>query len=204
MHSIMLALAMMVSRECFQMFYVVVTIFVFFKFDSLDKTGGDDKQASGGGTLSSSELDVKSIANLLEMLKKSMDSPAENVIINMLSTKIQEFMTNNCFDETNTNIPWHKLLSLPPKQMISVERMHSGARRFVTLDFGSPIMLTDLVIPACEDIVSLCIDIWCFEEDADSVRLANTTDIGTKTLVLSDLQPPPICRYLKVGYILSN
>lgn len=132
------------------------------------------------------------------MLKKSMDSPAENVIINMLSTKIQEFMTNNCFDDTNANIPWHKLLSLPPKQMISVERMHSGARRFVTLDFGSPIMLTDLVIPACEDIVSLCIDIWCFEEDADSVRLANTSDIGTKTLVLSDLQPPPICRYLKV------
>lgn len=161
------------------------------------KLSFDDK-TNGGAASSSAELDVHTISKLLDMLKKSIDSPSENIVINMLTAKLQEFMANNCFEDNNATIPWHKLLSLPPKQMISVERMHSGARRFVTLDFGSPIMLTDLVIPACEDLVSLYIDIWCFEEDADSVRLANTTDIGTKSLVLSDLQPPPICRYLKV------
>lgn len=38
--------------------------------------------------------------------------------------------------------PWQQLLSLPPQQMLVIERMHSGARRFVVLDFGSPVLLT--------------------------------------------------------------
>ncbi|XP_036324883.1 baculoviral IAP repeat-containing protein 6 isoform X2 [Rhagoletis pomonella] len=101
-----------------------------------------------------------------------------------------------------TNIfAWHKLLAPPPKQMVVIDRMHSGARRFVVLDFGSPILLSDLVIPACDELASLHIDIWCFDEEADSVRLVVASDISTKTLVLSDLQPPPICRYMKITII---
>lgn len=47
--------------------------------------------------------------------------------------------------------------------------------------------------------MTLFIDIWCFEEESDSTRIVIASDIGTKTLVLSDLQPPPICRYMKVS-----
>lgn len=115
-----------------------------------------------------------------------------------LNNKIQEFFEDNNADENANGLPWHKLLSTPPKQTIVVERMHSGAMRYITLDFGAPIMLTDLIIPACSDLASLFIDIWCFEEEADSVRLVVSQDIGSRTLVLSDLQPPPICRYLKI------
>lgn len=79
--------------------------------------------------------------------------------------------------------------------------MHSGARRFVVLDFGAPILLTDLLIPACNDLVSLSIDVWYQSEDIDCVRLATAGDIGNKCLVLSDLQPPPLCRYLKITTI---
>lgn len=102
----------------------------------------------------------------------------------------------------NENFPnvftWHKLLAPPPKQMIVIDRMHSGARRFVVLDFGYPILLTDLIIPACDELASLHIDIWCFDEETDCVRLVVAPDIGSKTLVLSDLLPPPICRYMKI------
>ncbi|XP_068153762.1 baculoviral IAP repeat-containing protein 6 isoform X3 [Drosophila tropicalis] len=98
-------------------------------------------------------------------------------------------------------ITWHKLLTPPPKQMIVIDRMHSGARRFVVLDFGQHILLTDLVIPACEELTSLSIDIWCFDEETDGKRLVQVSDIQTKTLVLSDMQPPPICRYLKLTII---
>lgn len=55
------------------------------------------------------------------------------------------------------------------------------------------------IIPACEDLVSIAIDVWCLEEDVDSTRLAMATDINTKTLVLTDLQPPPLCRFIKVN-----
>ncbi|XP_058811824.1 baculoviral IAP repeat-containing protein 6 isoform X3 [Topomyia yanbarensis] len=115
-----------------------------------------------------------------------------------LNNKIQEFFEDSNADEHANGLPWHKLLSTPPKQTIVVDRMHSGAMRYITLDFGAPIMLTDLIIPASSDLASLFIDIWCFEEEADSVRLVVSQDIGSRTLVLSDLQPPPICRYLKI------
>ncbi|XP_069689782.1 baculoviral IAP repeat-containing protein 6 isoform X2 [Periplaneta americana] len=98
-------------------------------------------------------------------------------------------------------LPWQQLLMMPPQHMLVIERMHSGARRFVVLDFGSPILLTDLMIPACSDLVSLSIDIWCQGEETDGRRLVVASDIGTKSLVMSDLQPPPICRYLKITTI---
>ncbi|XP_065072528.1 baculoviral IAP repeat-containing protein 6 isoform X2 [Ochlerotatus camptorhynchus] len=123
------------------------------------------------------------------------DKPQASIALN---NKIQEFFEDSNAEENANGLPWHKLLSTPPKQVIVVERMHSGAMRYITLDFGAPIMLTDLIIPACSDLASLFIDIWCFEEEADSVRLVVSQDIGSRTLVLSDLQPPPICRYLKI------
>jgi baculoviral IAP repeat-containing protein 6 (apollon) len=116
--------------------------------------------------------------------------------------KVREFVEeSNKEDSSNVALPWHRLLSTPPKQMIVVDRMHSGARRHVTIDFGYPILLTDLVIPSCTDLTSLTIDVWCFDEDSDTIRLAVSQDIGTKSLILSDLQPPPICRYLKITFI---
>lgn len=45
--------------------------------------------------------------------------------------------------------PWQQLLSLPPQQMLVIERMHSGARRFVVLDFGSPVLLTGEWLCCC-------------------------------------------------------
>lgn len=42
----------------------------------------------------------------------------------------------------SSGLPYQQLLSIPPQQMIVVERMHSGARRFVILDFGAPVVLT--------------------------------------------------------------
>lgn len=111
---------------------------------------------------------------------------------------VEEQNSASIEEDNNYIMPWHKLLSLPQKQMIVIDRMHSGARRYVTLDFGQHVVLTDLIIPACEDLVSLFIDIWNYEEEEDIIRLVGAPDIGIKTLVLSDLQPPPICRFLKI------
>lgn len=62
------------------------------------------------------------------------------------SNKIKDFIEQTNKEENSTILPWHKLLSAPMKhQMIVVDRMHSGARRQVTLDFGYPVLLTDVV-----------------------------------------------------------
>lgn len=75
---------------------------------------------------------------------------------------------------------------------------HLGARRFVTLDFGRPILLTDVLIPTCGDLASLSIDIWTLGEEVDGRRLVVATDISTHSLILHDLLPPPVCRFMKV------
>lgn len=73
-----------------------------------------------------------------------------------------------------------------------------GARRFVTLDFGRPVLLTDVLIPTCGDLASLSMDIWTLGEEVDGRRLVVATDISTHSLILHDLLPPPVCRFMKV------
>ncbi|XP_035388617.1 baculoviral IAP repeat-containing protein 6 isoform X5 [Electrophorus electricus] len=92
-------------------------------------------------------------------------------------------------------------LQPPPHQSVIIERMHSGARRFVTLDFGRPVLLTDALIPTCADLASLSIDIWTLGEEVDGRRLVVATDISTHSLVLHDLLPPPVCRFMKITVI---
>ncbi|XP_028983369.1 baculoviral IAP repeat-containing protein 6 isoform X2 [Betta splendens] len=92
-------------------------------------------------------------------------------------------------------------LQPPPHQSIVIERMHSGARRFVTLDFGRPVLLTDALIPTCGDLASLSIDIWTLGEEIDGRRLVVATDISTHSLILHDLLPPPVCRFMKITVI---
>ncbi|XP_046884773.1 baculoviral IAP repeat-containing protein 6 isoform X4 [Hypomesus transpacificus] len=91
-------------------------------------------------------------------------------------------------------------LQPPPHQSIIIERMHS-ARRFVTLDFGRPVLLTDALIPTCGDLASLSIDIWTLGEEVDGRRLVVATDISTHSLILHDLLPPPVCRFMKITVI---
>lgn len=98
-------------------------------------------------------------------------------------------------------IPWQQLVWRPPQQTLLVERMHSGARRYIVLDFGHPVRLTDLIIPSCSDLVTLSIDLWLHGEDQDAVKLVFDSDIAVKNLIMTDIQPPPLCRYLKITTI---
>lgn len=117
------------------------------------------------------------------------------------SVSTQQVPTMGPSSSQNHSLPWQQLLVPPPKQVIVVERMHSGARRHVTLDFGESVSLTDILIPSCSDLVSLSIDVWLFGEEIDAVRLVTASDIGTKNLLLSDLQPPPLCKYMKITLV---
>ncbi|XP_068618996.1 baculoviral IAP repeat-containing protein 6 isoform X2 [Battus philenor] len=113
-----------------------------------------------------------------------------------------EFSDDKFFKEQDQcNIPWAALVSRPPQHTLVVERMHSGARRFIVLDFGHTFRLTDVIIPSCSDLVTLGIDLWVASEETDCVKLAFATDIASKHLILTDIQPPPLCRFLKITTI---
>ena len=82
---------------------------------------------------------------------------------------------------------------------MTVEKMQLGARHFVVLDFGQIVRLTDIFIPNCPDLSSVVIDVWVDNEEKDLSRVTISTDIGNKPLLLTDVLPPLVCRYLKVS-----
>ncbi|XP_048523189.1 baculoviral IAP repeat-containing protein 6, partial [Dendroctonus ponderosae] len=135
--------------------------------------------------------------NLFDYNKSINSQSTSSVPINQATTENaqEQAMIKSC------NLPWQQLLVPPAKQVIVVERMHSGAKRHVILDFGDSVSLTDIIIPSCSDLVSLTIDVWLFGEEVDSVRLVTSSDIGTKNLILNDLQPPPLCRFMRVTLV---
>ena len=74
----------------------------------------------------------------------------------------------------------------------------------MTLDFGKPIVLTDVVIPSCTDLASLSIDVWVQGEELDGQRFVVASDIGMRSLIMTDIMPPVVCRYLKVRRPMDN
>ena len=64
------------------------------------------------------------------------------------------------FQSHATSHRWQHLLATTPPLVIVMERLHSGGRKFVVLDFGAPVLLTDVYIPACPDWVSITVDVW--------------------------------------------
>ncbi|CAL4062959.1 unnamed protein product, partial [Meganyctiphanes norvegica] len=85
-----------------------------------------------------------------------------------------------------------------PLKVLIIQRVFIVSRNFFFIIVHYPVRLTHVVIPSCSDLVSLSIDIWMTGEEMDGERLVVASDIGMRPLILADLQPPPLCRYLKV------
>uniref|UniRef100_A0A1I8B7Y4 Rap-GAP domain-containing protein n=1 Tax=Meloidogyne hapla TaxID=6305 RepID=A0A1I8B7Y4_MELHA len=91
-----------------------------------------------------------------------------------------------------------------PRISLCIDRMTAGAQKFVVLDFGCKVLLSDLIVPASEYMSSLRIDAWLKDEKTDSIFVASCSEIGAKSLTISDLLPPIICRFLKLTYTVRQ
>ncbi|XP_049817886.1 baculoviral IAP repeat-containing protein 6 isoform X3 [Aethina tumida] len=133
-----------------------------------------------------------------ETILENMKTTIKNTITSAVMKEDLHSVMPPSHSTSPSSMPWQQLLVAPPQQVIVVDRMHSGARRHVTLDFGQPVLLTDIVIPACGDLVSICVEGWLLSEEIDEVLLVTASDIGTRHLLLNDLQPPPLVRYIRI------
>ncbi|XP_063387363.1 baculoviral IAP repeat-containing protein 6 [Cydia fagiglandana] len=171
----------------------------------LESTGGRHHPAVVS-TLPGDPNQLWSVVKEGQMKQMSQDPDSlEDVESSLMECDPQEkleFTEEKFFQEQEQcGIPWAQLVTRVPQHTLVVERMHSGARRYIVLDLGHAVRLTDVIIPSCSDLVTLCIDIWVCSEETDCVKLAFATDIATKHLVLTDIQPPPLCRYMKITTI---
>ena len=62
-------------------------------------------------------------------------------------------------------------------------------------------MLTDVYLGPCSDLASITLDCWIKGEAIDSLRVTTSLDVASEPLVLTDIQPPLFCRYLKIKVI---
>ena len=95
----------------------------------------------------------------------------------------------------------NSLFNVTPMQYLIVERMEPVSRHFAIIDFGMPICLSDVIIPACGEIASVSVDYWLQKEQKDSRRLLVSTGITQHSVQLCDIQPPPVCRYIKLIFV---
>lgn len=92
-------------------------------------------------------------------------------------------------------------ISTAPKElMMQVESLKSGVPYSALLKFPQPVALTDISIPATGSMSSVSVDVWLKEGDGaeGGVRVAQSVEIKTRSLMLGNLTPPPICQYVKV------
>lgn len=70
----------------------------------------------------------------------------------------------------------------------------------IVLDFTHPFLLTDLIIPANEIFSAVSVDGW-LDEKHGSTRFAYSTEIENRSLVLNDLTPSSLIRYVRLSFI---
>ncbi|VDP12876.1 unnamed protein product [Onchocerca flexuosa] len=93
------------------------------------------------------------------------------------------------------------IFKLPSQKFLLMERISFGSRKFVILDFGMPVLLTDLFIPSVAEIAAISIDVWLLGENVDGQRLLMTTDICRKSVAAQDLQLFMRIRFVKITYV---
>lgn len=91
------------------------------------------------------------------------------------------------------------ILMFPKELVMHIDALKSGVAYSAILRFPLPVMLTDITIPSTTYMSSVSVDVWLKEDgEEESVRVAHSSEIRDKSLMIGNLMPPPLCLYAKV------
>uniref|UniRef100_A0AC34RKZ8 UBC core domain-containing protein n=1 Tax=Panagrolaimus sp. JU765 TaxID=591449 RepID=A0AC34RKZ8_9BILA len=96
----------------------------------------------------------------------------------------------------------YSLFKQPADLVLCAERVTAQCKRCVVLDFGGPTLLTDFIIPPCEYLYAVYVDCWWYNESNDETRIASSTEIGFKSLIVSNLYPGILLQKVKLTFVL--
>ena len=96
-------------------------------------------------------------------------------------------------------------LVLPKELFMSIESLKSGVSYSAVLKFAQQVELTDFSIPSTEFMSSVTVDVWLDEDGEEgAVRVAHSSEIMDKSLMLGNLMPPPLCQFVKVRAVCTS
>lgn len=96
------------------------------------------------------------------------------------------------------------IMVVPKELVMNVDSLKSGVAYTAIIQFPYTVALTDLSIPASSYMASVSVDVWKgegSEEEGGGVRVAHSSEIRDKSLMLGNLMPPPVCNYAKVTFV---
>ena len=86
--------------------------------------------------------------------------------------------------------------------VMQIQSLKSGMAYSAVLKFPHPLYLTDISIPAAVYMSSVSVDVWLVEGgESDSMRVAHSSEIKERSMILGNLMPPPLCQFAKVTYM---
>ena len=96
--------------------------------------------------------------------------------------------------------PLTDILVFPKELMMQIDSVKSGASYSVVIKFPYPVALTDLSIPYSSTMSSVSVEVWRGDvgEEGVGVRVAHSSEIKERSLMLGNFMPPPVCQFVKV------
>ena len=83
--------------------------------------------------------------------------------------------------------------------VMQIPNLKSGLAYSVVLKFPHPVYLTDISISAAVYMSSVSVDVWMEEGgDGEAVRVAHSSEIKERSMIMGNLMPAPLCQFAKV------
>ena len=90
------------------------------------------------------------------------------------------------------------------RELVMIVNLQSGKAYSAVLKFDRTVLLTDFSISNNPSVGCVSVEVWGEEGEGEGVKLAQSTEIQEKNLMLGNLCPPPVCQFVRVSGSDSN
>ena len=113
--------------------------------------------------------------------------------------------TSRTTEPVSSLSPLPKLLSRVPENpdelFVSIDNIKPGTSHSVVIDFSEIIRLTDFSIQSNHLLSSVSVCGWSSQEESESIRLVQSTELASRMVVIGNLAPPPLVRYIRLTFV---
>ena len=89
---------------------------------------------------------------------------------------------------------------IPRELVLVIDSLQSGKVYSAVLQFNQPVYLTDLSISTNAAVGCVSVEVWRGEGgEGRAVRVAQSTEIQERNLMLGNISPPPLCQFIRVS-----
>uniref|UniRef100_A0A1X7VLP9 UBC core domain-containing protein n=1 Tax=Amphimedon queenslandica TaxID=400682 RepID=A0A1X7VLP9_AMPQE len=113
--------------------------------------------------------------------------------------------TSRTPDPVSSSSSLSKLLSRVPESpdelSVSIDNIKPGTSHSIVIDFSEIIRLTDFSIQSNHLLSSVSVCGWPSQEESESIKLVQSTELASRMVAIGNLAPPPLVRYIRLTFV---